>query len=409
VVAEPGTVGPDPRRVRESRELVRELDLLRARGAAGTLRAKVSLDVLARLVRLPRSTLHRYVTGKTQMPSEVLDRIVIALGASPAEQREWNEAWFRAHRRTGMAATPWGLPPPVRGFTGRAGELAVLDGLVPARDDAVLAAVSGGPGVGKTALVVRWAHRVRFPDGCLYVDLGGYGPGRPLEPTEALATLLGSLGESLPTEPAARTARYRSLLAGRKMLVLLDNASCAEQVRPLLPGSGMVVVTSRDDLAGLAARDGAHRVGLDVLPLPDALALLEILGASAELAQRCGRLPLALRVAALNGAVPEAVNDDGLGWLETGDPRTDVRTVFSWSYRALVEREPEAAALFRALGRHRGVAFETADLKGVDRRLLTTLVRANLVEVSSDGRYRLPHLLGAYAAELSASTELRTA
>jgi hypothetical protein len=423
-VGERGGVGPDPRQVRGLGELARELDLLRARAAAGTLRAKVSLEDLARKARLPRSTLHRYVTGKTLAPSSVLDRIVIALGATAAEQREWNEAWYRVHRRA-VPSVHCGLPPPIRGFTGRVQELTALDRLVRPGNGVVLAAVTGGPGAGKTALVVHWAllARERFADGCLYVDLCGYGPGLPLEPAEALAALLGSLapGEALPAEPAARTARYRSLLAGRRMLVLLDNALCAEQVRPLLPGAGagMVVVTSRDDLAGLAAREGAHRIDLDVLPLPDALALLEnLLGAgraSIDLAQRCGRLPLALRVAALTGSSWTDA-DESLAWLETGDPRTDVRTVFSWSHRVLADRDPEAAGLFRSLGRHRGLDFELATAAALGRmtvdrtrRHLTTLVRANLVQVSPADRYRLPHLLRAYAAELSAGTELRTA
>jgi hypothetical protein len=415
-VGEPGDgVGPDPRRVRGLGGLAKELELLRARAAAGTLRARVSIEDLARAVGLPRSTVHRYVTGQTLAPSAAFDRIVIALGASPAEQREWNEAWYRVHRQPD-GTIPCGLPAPVRGFTGRARELAELDGLVAPVDSVVLAAVSGGPGVGKTALVLRWAHRVRdrFPDGCLFVDLGGYGPGRPLEPAEALATLLDSLapGEDLPTEPAV----YRSLLAARRALVLLDNAACAEQVRPLLPGAGasMVVVTSRDDLAGLVALHGAHRIDVDVLPLADSVALLEnLLGAgraSDELARRCGRLPLALRVAALTDT---AEVDGGLGWLETGDPRTDVRTVFSWSYRALAERDPEAAGLFRSLGRHPGEDFEPATAAALGRmpadhtrRALTALVRANLVQRTACGRYRLPHLLGAYAAELSANAEL---
>lgn len=416
-----GGAGPDPRRVRGLGELARELDLLRARAAADTLRAKVSIEELARLVRLPRSTVHRYVTGRSLVPSQVLDRIVIALGAGPAEQREWNEAWYRVHGQPSAAVpvVPNGLPAPVRGFAGRAAQLAELDG-VAGWGAGTVAAVSGAPGVGKTALVVRWAHRMRdrFPDGCLFVDLRGYDPDRPLAPAAALGTLLGCLarGEETAAEPAVLTARYRSLLAGRRTLVVLDNALCAEQVRPLLPGAdaGMVVVTSRDDLAGLAARDGAHRIGLDVLPLPDALALLEnLLGPGREragLAQRCGRLPLALRVAALTDRAGE-----GLDWLETGDPRTDVRTVFSWSYRVLVEREPEAAALFRSLGRHRGQDFELATVGALGhttfnraRRLLSTLLRANLVQESS-GRYRLPHLLRAYAAELAAHPDLCTA
>jgi hypothetical protein len=282
--------------------------------------------------------------------------------------------------------------------------------------------------VGKTALAVRWAHRVRtqFPDGCLYVDLRGYAPDRPVEAEEALGTLLGCLDDDVPSDPAVRAVRYRSRLAGRRMLVLLDNALCAEQVRPLLPGTGScaVVVTSRDDLAGLVARDGAHRIGLDLLPLPDALALLRnLLGAdrvaaapraAVDLAERCGRLPLALRVAAeITGTRPDVSLADlaeghatGLDWLEAGgDPRTGVRAVFSWSYRRLALGDPEAAAMFRLLGRHSGGDLAgLASLSGTaaDRagRLVDTLVRAHLVENSS-GRYRMHRLLRAYATELA--------
>ena len=175
---------------------------------------------------------------------------------------------------------PRELPADVAGFTGRVAELAALDLLLPAPGQGtggspgavVISAVTGTAGVGKTTLAVRWAHRVagQFPDGQLYVNLRGYDPGQPVTPGEALAGFLRALGagSDIPLEEADRAARYRSLVAGKRLLVVLDNAATEEQVRPLLPGSAsvMVVVTSRDSLAGLVAVDGARRLDLDLLP-----------------------------------------------------------------------------------------------------------------------------------------------
>src|SRR5580658_1503587 len=216
---------------------------------------------------------------------------------------------------------PQELPADVGAFTGRRRELAELDALLPAATapgvapgPVVISAVSGTAGAGKTALAVHWAHRIaaHFPDGQLYVNLRGYDPEQPLGAAEALAGLLGALGvagSDIPLGEAERAARYRSLLTGRRLLVVLDNAATEEQVRPLLPGSGsvMVVVTSRATLPGLVARDGARRLELDLLPAPDAVALLRTLigdrvdadpPAARALAGLCARLPLALRVAA---------------------------------------------------------------------------------------------------------------
>src|SRR5581483_9183643 len=165
-----------------------------------------------------------------------------------------------------------------------------------------------------TALAVHFAHRVadRFPDGQLYLDLRGYGPQPPVPPADALSGFLRALGvpgTEIPAEPAEREAYYRTVLAGRRVLVVLDNAAGAEQVRPLVPGtpSCFVVVTSRDDLAGLVARDGARRIELDALSEAEALALLRTLvgsrvdtapAAARALVHACARLPLALRIAA---------------------------------------------------------------------------------------------------------------
>jgi predicted ATPase len=168
---------------------------------------------------------------------------------------------------------PRQLPGRVRHFAGREAELARLSGLLAEAaggGPVVISAIGGTAGVGKTALAVHWAHQVAddFPDGQLYVNLRGYDPGQPMPPADALAGFLRALGVAgadIPAEQEERAARYRSLLAGRRMLVLLDNAGSVQQVRPLLPGTSacVTVVTSRDSLAGLVAREGAARIDLD--------------------------------------------------------------------------------------------------------------------------------------------------
>ena len=192
---------------------------------------------------------------------------------------------------------PQELPADVSAFTGRAEELARLDLLLQIASHSreskavVISAVSGTAGVGKTALAVRWAHQAqdRFPDGQLYVNLRGYDPGQPMTSADALAAFLRALGvagQDIPPETNERAARYRSLVTGRRILVVLDNASEVEQVRPLLPGTSscVVVATSRDSLAGLVAREGAVRLDLDLLPSGDAVTLLQAL-----IGERVGR------------------------------------------------------------------------------------------------------------------------
>jgi DNA-binding SARP family transcriptional activator len=337
---------------------------------------------------------------------------------------------------------PRELPADVAAFTGRSAELAELDRLLaaPAGNGAaavVISAVSGTAGVGKTALALRWAHQAAhlFPDGQLYLNLRGYDPGQPVSAGDALAALLRSLGvtgENIPPGEDSRAARYRSLLAGRRMLVVLDNAGQASQVRPLLPGSPhcRVVVTSRDTLAGLVARDGARRLNLDLLPERDAVGLLRAVigpaadddpGAARLLARQCARLPLALRVAAeLAVARPElplgdlaselADEQTRLDLLDAGgDPDTAVRAVFSWSCRHL---DQIMVAHFALLGLHPGPDLEpyaVAALTGTglagSRGLLETLARAHLIQPSAAGpsRYALHDLLRAYAQDLAAA------
>ncbi|HEY0933602.1 MAG TPA: BTAD domain-containing putative transcriptional regulator, partial [Trebonia sp.] len=341
----------------------------------------------------------------------------------------------------GGAPAPRELPADVPAFTGRIPELDQLDQfLLPAAENtasgtAVIAAVSGTAGVGKTALALHWAHRAAglFPDGQLHVDLRGYDVAEPLSPAEVLARFLRALGVTgadIPSGQEERAARYRSLLAGRRMLVVLDNASTVDQVRPLLPGTATcaTIVTSRDSLAGLVAREGAARLELDLFPLGDAVDLLRELvgsradadpGAAAELAGYCARLPLALRVAAeLAAARGQVALADLVTELSDqrrrldllnagGDPRTAVRAVFSWSYRNL---DPQAARAFRLLGLHPGVEFDryaVAALTGAAAEraadLVSILSRAHLLQPAGSSRYGLHDLLRAYARELAAA------
>jgi len=281
---------------------------------------------------------------------------------------------------------------------------------------------------------VHWAHQVagRFPDGQLYVNLRGYDLDQPMPPADALAEFLRALGVPGPDIPAGadeRAARYRSLMAGRRLLVLLDNAGSVQQVRPLLPASPgcLVLVTSRDSLPGLVARDGARRLDLGLLPAADARALLTTLigaraaadpEATALLAAACARLPLALRVAAerasawpgvpLTGLARDLADEQRrLDLLDAGgDPRTAVRAVFSWSYRNL---DAGTARAFRLLGLHPGSSVEAhaaAALTGASvpeaASTLGRLARAHLIQSAGPDRYGLHDLLRAYARELAA-------
>jgi tetratricopeptide (TPR) repeat protein len=335
-------------------------------------------------------------------------------------------------RRVSTQDPPRQLPTDTAAFTGRADQLAQLDHLLQgSRTGVVISVVCGTAGVGKTALAAHWAHRVadQFPDGQLYLNLRGYDPERPMQPAEALGVMLRALGvedAAVPHEVAEAAARYRTLLAGRRMLVLLDNAHSVDQVRDLLPGteSCLVVVTSRASLPALVARHGAVRIDLDLLPLAEAVALLRTLigdrvdaepGQAEALALRCARLPLALRIAAelvaSRPAVTLAALADELGderrrldLLAAGeDDYTAVRTVFSWSCRHL---SPPALRAFRLLGLHPGPDINTdaaAALFGTDpagaRHLIDVLARAHLVEEHAHGRFGMHDLLRAYAAE----------
>ncbi|MFH9332027.1 AfsR/SARP family transcriptional regulator [Streptomyces althioticus] len=330
---------------------------------------------------------------------------------------------------------PAQLPPGLPVFTGRQAELEGLDALSADSGDrtAVVVAIGGMAGVGKTTLAVHWAHRIahRFTDGQLYVDLRGFHPsGSSMSAAEAVRFFLEALGvpaQQLPAGVDAQAALYRSLLAGRRMLVFLDNAHSTEQVRPLLPAAPgcLVIITSRNRLYGLVSGEGAHAVTLGVMREEDSLDLLRRrLGddrvaqepaAVADIVAACGHLPLALAVvsarSAMNPAFPLASVavelNESRGSLDAFDvepPVADARSAFSWSYRLL---SAEAARTFRLLALYPGPDCSVeavASLTGLPpsqiRPVLAELVRTHLLFESTPGRYRAHELLRAYAAEL---------
>ena len=342
-------------------------------------------------------------------------------------------------------AMPRQLPPDVSHFTGRAAELDRLDALLgtsgagmPAT--VVVTAINGTPGVGKTALAIRCAHRMasRFPDGQLYASLRGHAAVGPADPLAVLARFLRDLGIApgrIPGDLDEAAALYRSLLDGRRILIVLDNAVSSGQVRPLLPGAPdcAVIVTSRSRLPGLGAHDGAAQVTLaPFLPDEAATLLRQILGAQradaepsavAAIAAKCAFLPLALRVAAeraiarprqtlaaLAAQLAAARDRDRLDVLAADDdPATSVRTVFSWSYQAL---PAGPARMFRLLGLHPGPDISTSAAAALAamgtaeaQRLLEELAGAHLLEEATAGRYRFHDLLRAYAAERAATDD----
>ncbi|HEY7266020.1 MAG TPA: tetratricopeptide repeat protein [Trebonia sp.] len=404
---------------------------------------------LASLLRVERTTVARWERGEAAPLPLLRPRLARALRVHAGRLEELLNAGGAlgpGTSRTTAAAVPRQLPAAVTDFTGRSADLEALTRILDdnsgrAPGTVVISAIGGTAGVGKTALALHWAHRAagRFGDGQLYVNLRGFDPtGVPATPEEAIRGFLEALGvppDKIPPLPDAQAGLYRGLVADRQMLIVLDNARDEQQIRPLLPASpgSLVLVTSRNQLTGLAAAYGARLITLDVLTHREAVRLLSSrIGhdraaaapeAITEIATLCACLPLALAVAAARAAARPrfALADLAAGLRDTagrldaldpGDPAACVRAVFSWSYQQL---SPEAARMFRLLGVHPGpdiTAAAAASLAALDkpgaRRLLRELTRAHLIAEHVPGRYAFHDLLRAYATAQARDTDTDT-
>ncbi len=399
------------------------------------LRSELGIDPGHELVHLRDQILRDDAALTLSRPvEEATPAAVVTRPASPAEPEPPAKPESQGAEPVRM------LPRAVPNFVGRDHELETLDAVMQDVPTVPLCIIAGPPGVGKTALAVHWAHRSShdFPGGQLFVNLRGYGPGGPVRAAEALTTLLVGLGvapDQIPGEEDAAVARYRSLLADRTILVVLDDAASADQVRPLLPPGprSAVVVTSRDRLTGLTALDGARPMKLSMLSLDEAVELLRQLvgdaraadeSAIVDLATVCGRLPMALRIAATqlkeeaDVALADYVADLRMGrplnaLAVAGDESATVRTALAQSYRRL---EPAAARLLRLMGLLPvpDISTESAaalidDDAGSTAKLLDLLVMAHLAERREPDRFGLHDLVRDYAAERASAEETAAA
>lgn len=396
-------------------------------------RSSFTLEKLAEVSGVSVRAISDMERGKSLPRQATLRELMDAMDLSEETRRSLVQASVRH-----MPQVPRQLPPDLAVFRGRRAALTTVHDLTSQVAEAgghvVISAIGGMAGVGKTTLAVHWAHQVadRFPDGQLYVNLRGFEDAQqPLDSGEALGRFLSALGVNradMPADTEARTTLFRERTRSRRMIVVLDNARDAEQVRPLLPTSSgcLTIVTSRNQLAALAASEGASLVSLDVWTRAEALAaLVARIGeercraepdAAVELIELCGHLPLAIAVvgAQLNAA-PGMPLHVGVGELRQARPRldalsgdgrqVDVRAVFSWSYRAL---STEAATFFRHVSLHPGPAVSAeaaASLAGTQmpasRRHLRELTSASLLSRDAEGRYVLHDLVRAYGVELA--------
>jgi tetratricopeptide (TPR) repeat protein/transcriptional regulator with XRE-family HTH domain len=405
--------------------------------------ARLSQQELAERSGLSVRAISNLERGRTRWPyRDSLYRLADALGLHGAARAAFIGA--AAGRRAVAAArsqsrefVPRYLPAAVPAFVGRRDQLAVLSRVLnEPGGTAVITAIGGTAGVGKTALAVQWAHQVaaEFPDGQLFVNLRGYGPSdAPVPLADAIRVFLDALGVPADRQPQsveAQLGMYRSLLAGKRMLVVLDNARDVAQVRPLLPGSPTcrVVVTSRSQLTGLAAIEAAHPLLLDVLTDAEARELLahrlsegriaEDPGAVRQIISSCAHLPLALCIIAARAAMrPDlplahiaadlAVHPGIAAFADDDDPAADIRAAFSQSYRQL---DAGIARAFRLSGLHPGPDLEryaVAALTGTTAeqagQMLDLLARGCLIQPTGSSRYGMHDLLRGYARELAAA------